>query len=191
MGYSNETTNLRLPQYANNDVPSWLTDFNQAMLNIDNAFGEIDGVITEKLQGVAEQLQGVFINISHPIGSFYWTVDSANPNSVFPNTQWVQVKDKFVLAVGDKYNEALVTGGADEVTLETKHMAPHVHQLYESENIASTGLFGVDRGYWGDITKPIATSSGSRDASGNQPLDPEPFSIIPPYVTAFCWRRIA
>lgn len=37
MGATGTTTNYKLPQFEENDIPSWLTDFNSAMEKIDAA----------------------------------------------------------------------------------------------------------------------------------------------------------
>lgn len=37
MSATGSTTNYKLPQFKENDVPSWLTDFNSAMEKIDAA----------------------------------------------------------------------------------------------------------------------------------------------------------
>lgn len=39
MGATNSTTNLQLPQFIGTDKPSWLGDFNGAMLKVDNFAG--------------------------------------------------------------------------------------------------------------------------------------------------------
>jgi hypothetical protein len=38
MGYTNYTTNKRLPQFVDDDKPSWLGDVNVAFKKIDDAF---------------------------------------------------------------------------------------------------------------------------------------------------------
>ena len=37
MSATGSTTNYKLPQFEENDIPSWLTDFNSAMEKIDTA----------------------------------------------------------------------------------------------------------------------------------------------------------
>ena len=44
------------------------------------------------------------------IGSYYWSSNSTNPGTIFGGT-WEQIKDKFVLAVGDTYTAVDITGG--------------------------------------------------------------------------------
>lgn len=42
MGYTNKTSHFNLPQYIAGDKPSWLGDFNTAMINIDTAIAGAD-----------------------------------------------------------------------------------------------------------------------------------------------------
>ena len=42
MGYTNKTSHYELPQYVANDKPSWLGDFNSAMLKIDTIMADND-----------------------------------------------------------------------------------------------------------------------------------------------------
>lgn len=50
MSYTNETTNLKLPQYIGTDIPSILTDVNGAYAKIDTAYGEQNNQISESTQ---------------------------------------------------------------------------------------------------------------------------------------------
>lgn len=50
MSYTNQTTNLGLPQYIGTDIPSILTDVNGAYAKIDTAYGEQTNKITESTQ---------------------------------------------------------------------------------------------------------------------------------------------
>lgn len=47
----------------------------------------------------------------YPVGSIYMSVNSASPESLFGGT-WEQLKDRFLLGVGDTYKTAGATGGA-------------------------------------------------------------------------------
>lgn len=50
MSYTNQTTNLGLPQYIGTDIPSILTDVNGAFAKIDTAYGEQANKIAESTQ---------------------------------------------------------------------------------------------------------------------------------------------
>lgn len=41
MSHTNETPNYKLPLFVDNDVPSWLGDFNEAMNELDTGLGDI------------------------------------------------------------------------------------------------------------------------------------------------------
>lgn len=41
MSATGSTTNYKLPQFEENDIPSWLTDFNSAMEKIDAAIHDV------------------------------------------------------------------------------------------------------------------------------------------------------
>lgn len=47
MSYTNKTPNYNLPQYTADDKPTYLGDFNTAMLNLDTAIKNVDNVSVE------------------------------------------------------------------------------------------------------------------------------------------------
>lgn len=53
MSATNETPNYQLPQYIGTDVPSYLGDFNSAMLKIDTAIKGVDNKATSAESSVA------------------------------------------------------------------------------------------------------------------------------------------
>ena len=128
---------------------------------------------------------------AHPVGSYYWSENSTDPANLFGGT-WVQVKDKFILAAGDIHavGEA---GGEETVKLEEKHMPSHNH------NIGYEGSYGFSKlkfGYGQDLNTHSAIIQGNATTSwkeievsntGNN----EAHENMPPYVTAYCWKRIA
>lgn len=58
MSHTNETTNLKLPQFIGSDIPSWLTDINQAFLSIDTGVGNIKTTVADA-DGKAESASEV------------------------------------------------------------------------------------------------------------------------------------
>jgi hypothetical protein len=61
-----------------------------------------------------------------PVGSIYMNITNINPSTYFGGT-WVQIKDCFLLAVGDTYKTAGATGGEASHTLTTEEMPSHTH----------------------------------------------------------------
>ena len=74
------------------------------------------------------------MKLIYPIGSLYWSSKNTNPATLFGGT-WVQIKDRFVLACGDTYKTADVTGGASTVTLSISNMPSHSHSFTPSGTI--------------------------------------------------------
>ncbi len=61
----------------------------------------------------------------YPIGSIYMSVNSTNPSTLFGGT-WAQLKDRFLLGVGDS-TTVNATGGSKTVTLTSEQMPSHTH----------------------------------------------------------------
>lgn len=54
MSYTDSTANLKLPQWQENDYPSWLNDVNSAFRSIDQKAGEQDSSIQQALSEVSD-----------------------------------------------------------------------------------------------------------------------------------------
>lgn len=54
MSYTDTTANLKLPQWQENDYPSWLNDVNSAFRSIDQNAGEQDSSIQQALTEVSD-----------------------------------------------------------------------------------------------------------------------------------------
>lgn len=87
---------------------------------------------------------GAFLlDLTHPVGSLYWTSSNENPAVTFGGGTWTQIKDCFVWAKGDN-DTVNATGGAKTVTLEVanlpshNHSYAHTHEYTPSGKIAST-----------------------------------------------------
>lgn len=65
----------------------------------------------------------------YPIGSIYISVSSTNPGTLFSGTTWSQLKDRFLLGLGDIYKTVNDTGGSSTVTLTTAQIPSHNHTL--------------------------------------------------------------
>lgn len=79
------------------------------------------------------------LNAVYPVGAIYLSVNSTSPATLFGGT-WEQIKDKFLLGVGDTYTTVGNTGGAasqsytpegtvDNHTLTTAELPSHTHGL--------------------------------------------------------------
>lgn len=63
---------------------------------------------------------------AHPVGSYYWSDSPTNPATLFGGT-WTQIKDKFVIAVGDNHTVNTSYGSNTKNLAHTHTSAAHTH----------------------------------------------------------------
>lgn len=66
----------------------------------------------------------------YPVGSIYMSVNNVDPSTLFGGT-WEPIKDKFLLASGDTYENG-ATGGEATHTLSASEMPTHNHSYTEA-----------------------------------------------------------
>ena len=116
---------------------------------------------------------------AHPIGSYYWSANETDPSELFGGT-WERIKDRFILAAGDTYSAGSI-GGEATVALTEENNGPHLH-FYISASLQNTATGSVTYGFISDGgTRASTTSSGKGTPHNN----------MPPYETAYCWKRTA
>ena len=134
-------------------------------------------------------------NKIYPIGSIYMSINETNPSELFGG-EWERIKDTFLLASGDTYENG-TTGGEATHTLTTNEMPSHTHtqnahrhhfsrrDVYVA-NGNGAGAVGHSTGssygdYYTDYQTPTINSTGGGQAHNN----------MPPYLAVYCWVRIA
>ncbi len=125
------------------------------------------------------------VNYIYPIGSYYWSSNSTNPGTIFGGT-WEQIKDKFVLAVGDTYTEVNITGGEATHTLTVNEIPSHRHVTGPSNLSAYGGGLAdikqeANAGWKTNLDQINTGYTGGGQAHNN----------MPPYITAYCFHRTA
>lgn len=119
-------------------------------------------------------------DLIYPVGSICIFVNELNPNVLYGGT-WEQIKDKFLLACGDIYNNG-ITGGEREHILTIDEMPSHAHDTYGNpQGNTGYGIAQTNNGGMGSNTYCVTMPSG-----GNQP-----HNNMPPYLTVYVWKRIA
>ena len=79
------------------------------------------------------------------------------------------------------------TGGDEFVTLQKENIPEHNHGL--SQNVCTLGnVIDVQIGGGGD-TKKLYENTGNINVTNNFG-EGKPHNNMPPYICAFCWRRI-
>lgn len=74
---------------------------------------------------------------AYPIGAYYISSSPTSPATLFGGT-WVQVKDRMILAVGDTYNSAGLTGGSATTKLVVNNIPSHNHSCGTTGNHSHT-----------------------------------------------------
>lgn len=80
MGYTNKTSHYELPQYVANDKPSWLGDFNAAMLKIDTVMADNDATAeaaNSAATGAQSQVAALATQLTTIQGQVNTAVDTA------------------------------------------------------------------------------------------------------------------
>jgi hypothetical protein len=137
------------------------------------------------------ELKTLILNMAHPVGSYYWSSESTNPETLFGGT-WTQVKDVFILAAGDTYKVSTKAqdGGSATVTLNSAQvpLKQHTHD----NTIVNTGgngtSLGFARGQGSALNGTSNYTNYIKNASYNNVTAHE---NMPPYKVAYCWRRTA
>lgn len=135
------------------------------------------------------------INTIYPIGSIYMSVNSTSPQTLFGGV-WEQLKDRFLLGVGDTYNNG-ATGGEATHTLNINEMPSHNHTQnahrhhFSRRNVylasgKGAGAIGHSTDpsyddYYTNYQTPTINNTGGGQAHNN----------MPPYLTVFMWKRTA
>ena len=144
------------------------------------------------------------LNLIYPIGSVYMSFNNVSPATFFGGT-WEQIKDTFLLAVGDTYT-AGQSGGEATHKLIINEMPNHAHKevlAYEQTGYGVTIKPGETYALSGLITSPdyLATNppDGQPLTNRNERLlhetasvgNSKPHNNMPPYQTVYMWKRTA
>lgn len=139
------------------------------------------------LQGASTQRikWSILLDKLWPVGSIYQSASSTSPASFLGGT-WERIKDRFLLAAGDTY-AAGSTGGEAKHTLTISEMPNHAHRLWvEGKTYEAQGR---------TLVTSISANEHTVDVSQNMWMNNQGGSNshnnMPPYLTAYIWRRIA
>ena len=153
------------------------------------------------------------IDIVHPVGSIYMSVNSTDPSNLFGGT-WEQIQDKFLLAAGSSYAAGSEGGQA---SVSHAHTMSHTHTegdlrvavgatdnnpnniAYEASSVGSRGPSTV--GAY-TITGQSSSSStktfnhhtrvyGTTETSSSSSTGSTTISTLPPYLAVYIWKRTA
>ena len=140
----------------------------------------IDGTKTS----VLNEIKAWVNEKQHPIGSIYITTTNVNPSNIFGGT-WEQLKDRFLLACGDRYNPG-TTGGEAEHTLSIDEMPSHSHDTVNAHIIANDNDDNPLTFMNGTDARVSQNTRATINVGGNLP-----HNNMPPYITVYVWKRVS
>ncbi len=121
----------------------------------------------------------------YPVGSIYMSIQYIDPKIMFGGT-WTQLKDRFLLGVGDTYSSSNATGGEATHKLTVDEMPLHGHSQKVTANSgggsATRADFSGDAGNYAQYNQGVETYEAGGDQAHNN---------MPPYRTVYMWKRTA
>ena len=159
-----------------------ITSLPEATSPSANDYLILQGKSTQKIKW------SVLLDKLYPVGCIYQSASSTSPASFLGGT-WEQIKDRFILAAGDTY-AAGSTGGEATHTLTVNEMPRHNHDhvmWYRDQKFGLNGRGGDVGSLQLEFSSADCTDGICTDFKGNS----QPHNNLPPYLTAYIWRRIA
>ncbi len=163
---------------------------------INDAINDIKNDIYKKMKTDIDDLQKQTYNLKiefqkdllekvYPVGSYYWSQKNTSPEELFGG-KWESISGRFLFST-DSNHSVDSTGGEEKHTLTENEMPSHNHNY---------SYFSIDNSF-GCIEKSSEKhfpfrysdsnfyySNTTTSKGGNQP-----HNNMPPYITAYCWRR--
>ena len=151
------------------------------------------------------------LDLVYPVGAVYMSLSSTSPATLFGGS-WTAISGRFLLAANSTY-AAASTGGAASHTLTTAQLPAHSHRVYGSTDATSVGhdhgipnIRNGQSGEYGAYAETWGYGSGSRDlttdyvdithihyvdVTSQTTGSGKSFSLLPPYMAVYMWRRTA
>ena len=129
--------------------------------------------------GDAVSLRAVFDRI-YPVGCIYLSATDTDPSRLFGGV-WQQIRDRFLLASGEKYAPG-TEGGEEMHTLTVAEMPRHRHGILGRANA------GDLPGRWGFISEQgqAMFAESKSDFAGSS----QAHNNMPPYLAVYAWKRM-
>ena len=137
------------------------------------------------LQKVNDAEIGEITLSAYPIGSIYLSVSETSPASLFGGT-WEKIKDRFLLASGDKYANGATGGSASTTHSHGTNVGISSGYIY-ADAINGSSTAGCSSGQAYAVTASGQTITTTvRSLTTSVTID-----NMPPYLAVNVWKRIA
>ena len=171
-----------------NNVNNNKTQTNEQIKNITNDLNNFKKEINQKISELSDILKNKIkkeiLDMSHPIGTYYWSQKNTDPSTIFGG-KWESIKGRFLFAEDAKHG-AGTSGGEEFHTLTADEIPSHNHGLPKPvcayKAVPDIQIAG------GGGSKKLYENDGNV-ANTNNVGGGKPHNNMPPYISAFCWRR--
>lgn len=151
------------------------------------ALGEIKNGIGPDAYAIYQQVLAAVVERDHPVGSLYISENATSPAELYGGT-WERIEGSFIMGASGTYPAGSTGGSATKTIAKTNlpNESIGVETLYTKGSEGST--FDVVK-----ITYEHSDGSGNFSNTGKtHPLgNGTPLDILPPYYSAYIWRRVA
>lgn len=176
-------------QNLTSDINNYKSQNEQKIANLNtdlNKFKqEINQRINEMNNILKNQIKKEILDMSHPIGTYYWSQKNTDPSTIFGG-KWEPIKGRFLFAEDPKH-AAGSSGGEEFHTLSIDEMPGHNHTF--PKNVCAYGNIPDIQIQGGGGSKKLYENAGNVTNTNNIGGG-KPHNNMPPYIAAFCWRRI-
>lgn len=156
------------------------------------ALGELKNGIGPDAYAIYQQVLAAVVERDHPVGSLYISENATSPAELYGGT-WERIEGKFIMGASDSY-PAGSTGGEAKHTL-TEDELPRIRDslsgftVYNANEVGTNGVITLSE----EITQSnVQPGYGTKYATLIMSFgDSQPHNNMPPYYSAYIWRRVA
>lgn len=149
--------------------------------------------------GGITELTNAIRDLVYPVGSIYMSVNITSPAALFGGT-WEMIMDRFLVASGQYYmagdtggtaNQTLNTNNLPDFTIKANTKFPQSQSMLPAQyapelTTKKVQLNEASGYYYAGVSDSAISWTGLSYTGGKQP-----FSILPPYLAVFMWKRVA
>lgn len=156
------------------------------------ALGELKNGIGPDAYAIYQQVLAAVVERDHPVGSLYISGNATSPAELYGGT-WERIEGEFIMGASDTY-PAGSTGGEAKHTL-TEDELPRIRDrlngfaVYNANAVGTSGVITLSEE---DGQSNVRLGDGTKYATLIMSLgDSQPHNNMPPYYSAYIWRRVA
>lgn len=170
------------------------TTADQVILSNGNRLEQDGKISSDKLEG--KTLSEIML-MFYPVGSIYMSANETSPAELFGG-EWVRIENRFLLAAGDSY-ELGSEGGNSRVELTVDNLPEQSGMIILHDSNYGSVIHSANGVFSGSTITAEKYEIGTRMTGANSISNivynnggkNTSFSVMPPYLSVYMWKRIA